>query len=95
MISIHIALQVFILNGIWSILAVGEIPTKYWNLPANSFLRPLQWRHTNENRNYTDVLQMHQNANMNFVHSELVQVFYDIKWISSGAFEFEKKKKNP
>jgi hypothetical protein len=40
-------------------------------------------------------LQMHQKANMNFVHSELVQVFYDIKWISSGAFEFEKKKKNP
>ena len=22
---------------------------------------------------------------------EFVQVFYDIKWISSGAFEFEKK----
>ena len=29
-----------------------------------------------------------------FVHTELVQVLYDIKWISSGAFEFEKKKKN-
>ena len=28
-----------------------------------------------------------------FVHTELVQVFYDIKWISSGAFEFEKKHK--
>jgi hypothetical protein len=26
-----------------------------------------------------------------FVHTELVQVLYDIKWISSGAFEFEKK----
>ena len=26
-----------------------------------------------------------------FVHTELVQVIYDVKWISSGAFEFEKK----
>ena len=25
------------------------------------------------------------------VHTELVQVFYDIKYISSGDFEFEKK----
>ena len=25
-----------------------------------------------------------------FVHTELVQLFYDIKWICSGAFEFEK-----
>jgi hypothetical protein len=24
------------------------------------------------------------------VHTELVQVFYDNKWISSGAFEFVK-----
>ena len=39
----------------------------------------------------TEVLQMQQNANMNLAHTELVQVFYDIKWISSGAFEFEKK----
>ena len=30
-----------------------------------------------------------------FVHTELVQVFYDIKWISSGAFDFEKKPNNP
>jgi hypothetical protein len=29
-----------------------------------------------------------------FVHTELVQVFYDIKWISSGAFEFEKNPTN-
>jgi hypothetical protein len=29
-----------------------------------------------------------------FVHTELVQVFYNIKWISSGAFEFEKKTTN-
>ena len=29
-----------------------------------------------------------------FVHNELAQVFYDIKWISSGAFEFEKKTLN-
>ena len=29
-----------------------------------------------------------------FVHTELVQVFYDIKWISSGAFEFEKTPTN-
>ena len=36
---------------------------------------------------------MHQNANKNFVHSELVQVFYDIKWISSGALNLKKKKK--
>jgi len=28
-----------------------------------------------------------------FVHTELVQVFYYIKWISSGAFEFEKNNK--
>ena len=35
---------------------------------------------------------MQQNANMQFVHTELVQVFYDIKWISSETFEFEKKK---
>ena len=28
------------------------------------------------------------------IHIELVQVFYDIKWISSGAFEFEKKPNN-
>ena len=30
----HIAQQVFILNGIWSIIAVGEIQTKIWNLPV-------------------------------------------------------------
>jgi hypothetical protein len=36
------------------------------------------------------------NANMQFVHTELVQVFCDIKWISSETFEFEKKtKKTP
>jgi hypothetical protein len=29
-----------------------------------------------------------------FVHTELVQVFYDIKWISSGTFEFEKKQQS-
>ena len=26
-----------------------------------------------------------------FVHTELVQVIYDMKWISSEGFEFEKK----
>ena len=25
-----------------------------------------------------------------FVYTELVQVFYDIKWISSGTFKFDK-----
>ena len=35
---------------------------------------------------------MQQNANMQFVHTELVQVFCDIKWISSETFEFEKNK---
>jgi len=28
------------------------------------------------------------------VHTELVHVFYDFKWVSSGAFEFEKTTNN-
>jgi len=30
-------------------LAVGEIPAKFINLPANRFLHPVQWCHTNTN----------------------------------------------
>jgi ABC-type phosphate/phosphonate transport system ATPase subunit len=41
-----------------------------------------------EKQSGKEVLQMQQNANMQFVHTELVQVFYDIKWISSETFEF-------
>jgi hypothetical protein len=44
-----------------------------------------------EKQSGKEVLQMQQNANMQFVHTELVQVFHDIKWISSEIFEFEKK----
>jgi hypothetical protein len=43
-----------------------------------------------EKQSGKEVLQMQQNANMQFVHTELVQVFHDIKWISSEIFEFEK-----
>jgi hypothetical protein len=46
-----------------------------------------------EKQSGKEVLQMQQNANMQFVHTELVQVFCDIKWISSETFEFEKKTK--
>jgi hypothetical protein len=31
-----------------------------------------------------------QDIKYEFVYTELVQVFYDIKWISSGTFEFDK-----
>ena len=45
-----------------------------------------------EKQSGKEVLQIQLNANMQFAHTELVQVFYDIKWISSETFEFEKKK---
>ena len=60
LINRHITQQMFILNGIWSILAMGGIPTKLKNLPVSRFLRPLQWRQAN-----TEVLQMQQKLNMN------------------------------
>ena len=49
MITRHIPRHVFILNDVWSILAVGEIPAKFINLPANRFLDPVQWRYTYTN----------------------------------------------
>ena len=47
-----------------------------------------------EKQSGKEVLQMQQNAYMQFVHTELVQVFHDIKCISSEIFEFEKKTTN-
>ena len=43
-------------------------------------------------RSFTDAAE----CKYEYVHTELVQVFYDFKWIRSGAFDFEKKtiKKN-
>ena len=72
----HIPWQVFILNGIWSILTVCEIPAKFLNLPANRFLRPLQWCHTNRkwHRSCTNTAE----HKYEFVHIESVQVFHDI-----------------
>ena len=66
-------------------LAVGKIPAKFIKLPANRFLHPVQWPHTK-----ADIAD--ENAagcKYEFVHTEL----YDIKWISSSAFEFEKNNK--
>jgi hypothetical protein len=77
-------------------LAAGERWVKFENIPANRFLRPLQWCHTNTNmavrkskwhRSITNATE----CKYEFVHIELVQMFYYIKWISSGTFELEKK----
>ena len=59
MINRHIARQVFILNDVWSILAVGEIPSKFINLPANRFLDPVQWRYT-----YTNMADENDNVSV-------------------------------
>ena len=71
-------------------LAVGKVQAKYINLPSNHFL------HTNTSmadKNDSTSVNMTNAAECKyeFVHTELVQVFYVIKWISSGAFEFKKK----
>ena len=57
-----------------------------------------QWRHTNTNKairksKWHISLANAAECKYEFVHTELVQVFYDIKWISSGAFKFVKKNK--
>ena len=57
------------------------------------FLRPLQWHHTNTNRKWHRSFTNTAESKYEFVHTELVQLFYDIKWISSwGTFEFEQIK---
>ena len=110
-INCNIAQQVFILNSIWSILAVCEIPAKLFIFSSQSFLililylfyenciqpeatsssprflRPLQWHHTNTNRKWHSSF-----TNTAESKYEFVQLFYDIKWISSGTFEFEQIK---
>jgi hypothetical protein len=56
------------------------------------FLRPLQWYHTNTNRKWHRSFTNTAESKYESVHTELVQLFYDIKWISSGTFEFEQIK---
>ena len=65
-------------------LAVGEIPTKFINLPANRF-------YTRCN----DVTQTTAaECKYEFVHTELVQVFYDINGSAHVIFNLKKKQQS-
>ena len=86
---LHVRFSYWMVSDLF--LAAGEIPLNFFNLPANRFLRPLQWRHTNTNATVGNTMWQRSFTNAAECKYEFAQVFYDIKWISSWTFEFEKK----
>jgi hypothetical protein len=73
---------------------VGKIPAKFisQSFSTSGAMTSHKLKHSKPKwqRSFTNAAE----CKSEFVHTELVQVFYDIKWISSGYFELEKKPTN-
>jgi len=85
---------IVMLNGRFSYWTVSHLFSRWSKSRLNfKIYRPIVfYLRRNTNRKWHRSFTNAADCKYEFIHIELVQVLYDIKLISSGAFEFEKKK---